>query len=340
MTDPLDYTKDAEIADVQMERPHVVILGAGASRATCPNGDKHGNRLPLMADFSACVGLDQMLQKWGIDPAQNFEDTYSDLYEAGEHAKLTHLNKVVETYFGALELPDHPTIYDHLVLSLRETDIIATFNWDPLLLQAYRRIPTKFRKPRLAFLHGNLMTGYCEADRTLGIAGARCTQCGEPFTPTPILYPVRNKNYAHSPAIASQWELLRYGMQNAFMFTIFGYSGPKTDREAIAAMSEAWGGVSDRQMEQSAFITFQTADEITEAWDKFIHTHHYEVQRDFFESWIAQHPRRTGEAYLRQYHDAKFVEGNPAPTTLTLDELWAWYERLLPAELKARPEDS
>ena len=39
----------------------------------------------------------------------------------------------VDEYFADLELPGHPTIYDRLVLSLREKDLIATFNWDPFL---------------------------------------------------------------------------------------------------------------------------------------------------------------------------------------------------------------
>jgi len=337
MDDDILYTKDDEIADVRMDRPHVVILGAGASRAVCPDGDKSGRSLPLMADFAACLGLDATLRGWGIDPSQNFEDTYSRLHEAGEHEKLQTLNELVEDYFGALELPDHPTIYDHLVLALRETDIIATFNWDPLLLQAYRRNPRKFGKPKLAFLHGNLLTGYCEADETTGMAGANCSRCGEPFTRTPILYPVRNKNYANSPAIVSQWELLKWGMENAFMFTIFGYSGPKTDQEAIALMSGAWGGATNRAMEQAAFITFQTESDIQEAWGDFIHTHHWEMERDFFASWIARHPRRTGEAYLAQYIDAKFVEDNPAPKGTGFPELWAWYEQFCDAEQDARP---
>ncbi|MBX4389541.1 hypothetical protein K4H03_26045, partial [Mycobacterium tuberculosis] len=87
----------------------------------------------------------------------------------------------------------------------------------------------------------------------------------------------------------------------AFMFTIFGYSGPNTDQEAIALMSGAWGGAINRAMEQAAFITFQSEDEIRAAWSDFIHTHHWEMERDFFASWIARHPRRTGEAYLAQY---------------------------------------
>lgn len=32
------------------------------------------------------------------------------------------------------------TIYDYLIVSLTNRDCIATFNWDPLLMQAYHRM--------------------------------------------------------------------------------------------------------------------------------------------------------------------------------------------------------
>lgn len=35
--------------------PHVVILGAGASRAAFPYGNAKGRRLPVMADLADCV---------------------------------------------------------------------------------------------------------------------------------------------------------------------------------------------------------------------------------------------------------------------------------------------
>jgi len=241
MSDDMEMSAADEVAAVKIKRPHVVVLGAGASRACCPQGDKFGRVLPLMVDFATSVGLVNLLESWGCDPSGNFEDTYSELHDAGEHEKLEHLNEIIEEYFGGLALPDHPTLYDHLVLSLRETDIIATFNWDPLLLQAYRRNCIGLSMPQLAFLHGNLSVGFCERDGVSGMAGANCSRCGQPFDRTPLLYPVRHKNYANDKAIASQWELLKHGFRNAFMITIFGYSGPKTDQEAIAAMREAWG---------------------------------------------------------------------------------------------------
>ncbi len=292
-----------------------------------------------MADFAECVGIAPLLDHWGLDRDRNFEDTYSELHESGEQAKLDQLNDIVERYFGALKLPDHPTVYDHLVLSLRGQDIIATFNWDPLLIQAYLRNSGVLPLPRLAFLHGNLSVGYCERDRVLGLAGAQCRHCGQAFRRTPLLYPVRQKNYAQDPAISSQWELLKHGFRNAFMITIFGYSAPKTDQEAMAAMRDAWGTAHDRAMEQTAFITLQTEDEIAGAWGEFIHTHHYEVQSDFYDSWIANHPRRTGEAYLSQYVEAKFISDNPIRRDLGLTDLHAWYEQFRAAEEAHIPTD-
>jgi hypothetical protein len=37
--------------------PHVVILGAGASRAAFPNGDAKEKRLPLLVDLPDCLDL-------------------------------------------------------------------------------------------------------------------------------------------------------------------------------------------------------------------------------------------------------------------------------------------
>lgn len=316
-----------EVATIRMERPHVVVLGAGASLAACPDGDRNGKRLPLMADFAERLELSPLLESWGLDPAENFEETYSTLHEAGDHSKLDALNERVDAYFSLLELPDHPTVYDHLVLSLRGQDVIATFNWDPFLIQAYRRTPQTLSKPRLAFLHGSVLSGYCEADHVYGVAGARCSQCRELFKRTPLLFPVRNKNYAADASIAAQWNLFKDQLGEAFMITIFGYSGPRTDAEAIDAMKGAWGPVHDRAMEQTEFITRQLESEITASWKQFIHTHHYEVHDDFYASWIANHPRRTGEAYLSQYIDAKFISDNPIPRNLGFEELEVWFDQ-------------
>jgi len=333
MSSDIEVSVDQEINEARMDRPHVVILGAGASKATCPNGDKNGKELPVMDNFIKVVGLESLLEQWGIEPDQNFEGIFSDLYERKEIEKITQIQKSVEEYFEQLELPDKPTIYDYLVLSLRDKDIIATFNWDPLLLQAYlRNNKIGLSLPKIAFLHGNISIGYCEKDKIKDLAGKRCRKCGEIYKRVQLLYPIKKKNYAEDFFIANEWKLLKWGFENAFMITIFGYSGPKTDQEAIDTMKKAWGDKYQRSMEQTAFITIQEEDEISKNWDSFIHTHHYEVHADFYDSWIGNHPRRTGEAYINQYLDAKFINTNPIPRDLNFPEIWAWYKQFKNAE--------
>ena len=68
------------------------------------------------------------------------------------------------------------------------------------------------------------------------------------------------------------------------MVTIFGYSGPKSDEEAISAMSKAWGPVDGRSSEQTCFITIQDKDEVLESFKNFVHTHHYEIDSNFYDS--------------------------------------------------------
>lgn len=333
MRDDLRVSVKQLVADVKMGKPHVVVLGAGASRAACPNGDKHQKTLPLMSDFINVVGLKSQIKDLDVDPGINFEDVYSDLYERGEEEKIVQIENAVKSYFNQLELPDKPTIYDHLVLSLREKDLIATFNWDPLLLHAYlRNSNAGLKLPRLAFLHGNVRVGYCEKDKVSGIARMTCRHCGKTYQSAPLLYPIKQKNYAEDSFIVNEWKKLKWGFRNAFMITIFGYSGPKTDQEAISAMKEAWGHKNQRAMEQTAFITIQSRDEIAENWEPFIHTHHYEIHDNFYSSWIANFPRRTGEAYYNQYIKAKVIKPNRIPQNMDFPQLWKWYEQFKEVE--------
>ena len=45
------------------KRPHVVILGAGASCAAIPNGDKNGKKISAMSGFIDKLGLVASYQK-------------------------------------------------------------------------------------------------------------------------------------------------------------------------------------------------------------------------------------------------------------------------------------
>lgn len=325
-------TIEEEINQNAITRPHVVILGAGASRATCVKGDRNKKLLPLMKDFVEVVGLKHLLAVW--DYTRNFEEIFSDLFEQKDYEKIERIRTIIHQYFSQLELPEQPTVYDHLVLSLQSKDLIATFNWDPLLVQAYlRNQKSGLSLPRLVFLHGNVLIGYCEKDMIAGIIGEVCSKCKKPYIPTPLLYPIKKKNYTENAFIAGQWKSLKMGFKNAFMITIFGYSAPTTDTEAIKMMKEGWGDKYQRSMEQTAFITPQTEDEICETWKPLIHSHHYDKpSATFYDSRLANHPRRTGESWFNQFIEAKFFDDNPIPKDLDFPKLWEWFERFKDAE--------
>ncbi len=222
-------------------------------------------------------------------------------------------------------------------LCLRKKDVIVTFNWDPFLIQSRQRLLRLgvSELPILLFLHGNVAMGYCTEHKRKGGLGLRCNQCGRDFSPSRLLYPVENKNYQDGDLIEGEWRGVRYFLENCFMFSIFGYSAPKTDVEAISLLKQAWGDVEKRQFEQTEVINRPGSNHksLRETWDPFIHTHHYDIFDSFYESFMAEHPRRTGEAYWNQYWAAQFISENPVPSDFQrLEELVKWFQPLLEVE--------
>ena len=56
---------------------------------------------------------------------------------------------------------------------------------------------------------------------------------------------------------------------------------------------------------------------------------------------MANHPRRTGEAYFNQNKANRFIHENPIPRNLSFEELWGWFKPLQEVErqhLKDNPE--
>lgn len=186
----------------------------------------------------------------------------------------------------------------------------------------------------MLFLHGNVGAGYCEIHNQSGLKRFPCNTCGKPLEKTPILYPITEKNYDINGFLNSQWKTLQNYIRSAFWITFFGYSAPKSDTRAIELMKIAWGEVRDRNMEQIEIINIESEEELRKSklWEPFIHSHHYEIHTNFFDSWIANHPRRTGEAYHNQYRDTKFIHDNHIPRNLSFEELWDWFRPLQKVE--------
>jgi hypothetical protein len=323
-----------EIEQVRVKRPHVVVLGAGASVAACPNGDKNGNRLPVMSNLVETLALTDLIPSRFHDA--NFEETYSALAsDSTEGARVRQIEDRVYDYFSSLVLPNGPTIYDHLVLSLQQKDVIATFNWDPLLIQALRRheaLLREFGAPTILCLHGNVFEAHCQNDLTLGTTGTACSKCGRLLTPSRLLYPVSEKDYSNDVFLNDSWKQLAKAFRTAFMVTIFGYGAPTSDRGAVALLKDAWGKWEDRDMEQFEIIDIREEEDLVVSWKPFIHSHHYSVRGKFWESSLTLHPRRTGEDWQNRYVDNVMTTPNCPPRDSSLANLRKWHRPLVDAE--------
>jgi hypothetical protein len=315
--------------------PHTVILGAGASIAAYIDWGKTGPALPSMQDLIDVLTLREEVTKAGYDPnTVGFEALYDELATSKKNEQLRRLieNRTVE-YFSSLSLPDKPTIYDYLVLSLREKDLIATFNWDPFLLQAcLRNQAVTSRRPRIAFLHGNVKVGSCNKDRVSGVLGHWCPQCGKEFKPSKLLYPVKQKNYSDDAFIKNEWDLLRAALRDSYYLTIFGYSAPVTDVEARKAMLEDWSGNPALPLNQVEIIDVRPADELEATWKDFFVRDHYSFISRLSGSQLSRHPRRSCEAFAAATLMNRPWFDNNVPQFDKLSDFHAWISPLIVEE--------
>lgn len=346
----LGHTKVDRINTVYGGGGHIVILGAGASVAsTLRNPLADGKKLPLMNNFIQVVGLSDIIDTLPSQiKSNNFEELYSNMYLDNPNSKqIKEIEKRVYDYFKTLKLPDEPTIYDYLVLSLRSRDLVATFNWDPFLYQAWTRNYHVGDRPYIAFLHGNVAIGYSSIDKRSGPTGMYSRETKNYMYPTRLLFPVTQKNYNDDEYIKSQWAMLEDFLsdRNVKLVTVFGYGAPNTDVEAMDLMDKAWGGGNVRNMEQFEIIDIRSEKEVVKQWSKFIESHHYDYSTNYFESSLATNPRRTSESYFQHIEpmtiDEAFSASNPIPDNFkTLEEMWAWHKPLIEAERKWKDEKS
>ena len=333
-------TREEGISRVYQGPGHVVILGAGASIAsTLRDPEPSGKSLPSMDDFIDVLHLGDLVSSFDREADGNFEAVYSRIHESDpESPVLGEIEARVSEYFRGMGLPPTPTVYDYLMCSLRPKDLIATYNWDPFLFQAFCRNRRVGGLPHLSFLHGSVAVGYSLDEHKAGPSGAFADPaCAHEFAPTRLLYPVKQKDYNVDEFTRHEWERLKYWLKNSKRITVFGYGAPDTDVEAVALMSAAWGTPAERNLEQTEIIDVQPESILTTRWAPFIHSHHYDCVADYFQSSLSQFPRRTGERFMHQYLPSSeaeaFQEPNPVPQDFsTLDALWEWHAPLVCAE--------
>lgn len=320
--------KEELIQNPKNFRPHVVLLGAGTTRAAFPNGDANGNKIPLMNDFVDILNLEVILRASGINLDSNFEVIYSQIQD-------NNLKKIVEEtisrYFSNMQLPATATHYDRLLLFLREKDAIFTFNWDPFLFDAYKRNMSVAPLPEIFFLHGNVRIGSCH--NKWGERNTLCPICDQTFTNVPLLYPVEKKDYFNSNEYTkSSWENAKLWISNAFTITIFGYSAPVSDIEAVDLIRRAWFENSERTLEHVEVIDNESQSIIYERWQNFTPTHHFTKLDNFDQSRLWRWPRRSCESLFYPMSQGIPCEDFPLPPDDSLEILQKYIQNIAVCE--------
>ena len=279
--------------------PHVVVLGAGASRAALPDGDGRGVPVPLMTDLDVVAGNGWRSLVWEARvPRATFEARFAWLKQDGRFDdRLSEVEAGLAEHFARMTLPGAPTTYDHLLLGMRGQDTIATFNWDPFLLQTYQRHVRRFgssRLPDVRFLRGSVVYATCEEHDVLGVVGAHCVECGRALRNVPPVYPTERKDYVSDPLLRREWDVVLRRLRNSFQLTIFGYSGPGTDAEARQLMRQAWAP-GPRRADHLEVLDLVGRAELERRWRELIPYSHLLAHTTWDQCSIARWPRRTME---------------------------------------------
>lgn len=316
--------------------PHVVLLGAGASLAAFPRGDANGRRLPLMRDLVEVVSLRELLAANGVCHGyEDFEALYDDLAtDETKQGLVRSLEQRLHTYFAAMQIPSEATLYDLLLLSLREKDVVATFNWDPFLAQAFRRNRSIQRLPRILFLHGNVEVGACREHRRSGFVEQKCSVCGNPMEPSRLLFPVKHKDYTTDPFIRSEWEQLQWHLERAYLVTIFGYSAPVTDVEARGLLLKTWKDNPTRELAEIDIVDIRPREEIEASWSDFFVRQHYGIFPEVMRTTSFRYPRRSCEAFAMATLQQDPWTENDFPATRNLMDIHTWLKPLLQEEVE------
>lgn len=293
MQDILPY-RLPRLKEKKLVDPHVVVIGAGASVAACRK-DKFGREVPLLRNIHHLLGLTKELKKYHFSDLEmaDFELLYSNIYGKKEYGELvSFLENRVRDYFKELVIPDEITYYDYLILSLTSKDAIISFNWDPFLMQAYRRNLTVGNLPELIFVHGNVGVGLCHTCHVKGYADTLCPNCYKALDDMPLLFPIGKKDYDSHPIIHNEWSLAKHYLSRAAGITVYGYGAPQTDIEAVELMKTAYTESNIKDIAPFTIINLSSVkDEQLKKWKEFFDSEMMLYCETFEESLLWRNPR-------------------------------------------------
>lgn len=273
--------------------------------------------------------------------SDNLEEIYMELDERSSdddecRKAKEDLEKRIYDYMSDFAIPDEPTVYDYSILSLTEKDLIVTFNGDPLLVQAMARCMKYTRNlPIFAFLHGNVAVGYCKEDNVMGNMG-KPFRCGKTFSSFLLLYPIKKKDYNSDLAIVKAWEMHKNALQVAYMVTIFGYSAPKSDVEAVVMLKDAWGDQVGRKLEETEVVDQRSENDVYESWEDFILIIIFLITIAF-NTTLGRCPRRSCEATFGRLMNCRFLAANKGfKDSMSFDDIRGVVEELVAEEYEKK----
>lgn len=287
-----------------------------------------------MTDLVDTLDLRPLLAEGGIEWREgDFEELYARLIEDEDVVHVVgELERRVRSYFLDIRLPDSVTLYDELLVTLRGKDVIASFNWDPLLLQAYRRNYSAGELPNILFLHGNVAVGVCSEHERKGNVGDPCQECGVPLEPSRLLYPIEQKDYTDDPFIAAEWEELTSYLERAYLLTVFGYSAPDSDVEAVRLLTDVWQRNPVRELAEIFIVDILERAALEQRWSPFFVRNHYQIQESVRHTPQWRHPRRTCDAFAMATLQLRPCSGDPLPSFQKLNDLHEWISPLIEEE--------
>ena len=145
------------------------------------------------------------------------------------------------------------------------------------------------------------------------------------FVDVPLLYPIQQKDYSTDPYIRRNWEAAKSIFREAFTLTIFGYSAPVSDRDAVQLLKGAWiNEEHPRVFEHLEIIDITASSILSDRWSPFSPPHHYHFKAAFEQSRISRWPRRVCESTFYPMKYGAPCEDFPLPSTDSIAELQAY----------------
>jgi hypothetical protein len=155
---------------------------------------------------------------------------------------------------------------------------------------------------------------------------SNCPKCGKPLEPSKLMMPTPNKRYDSDSFVKREWRKVRSYLKEAYMLTIFGYSAPDSDALATDLLCSEWTASQVRSLSEVEVINPISEDYARERFSKYIFSNHWKYTDNFYNSWMAKHPRRTCEALWAETMEGVFFNDSSFPKNEAWEELYDFFQ--------------